>query len=317
MKKIFLLSLFLLPTLLFSQDSLRRKHIPDSLRLWHRGGTVGFNFAQASFTNWAAGGENSISGQARLNTFVNYKKDSTVNWDNGLDLAYGLMQVGTGYVRKTDDKIDFTSKYGRYAFKQVWFYSALLGFKTQFLPGYDYQDDTAKTLISDFMAPGYVILAVGLDYKPNKAFSLFMAPLTGKTTIVRNQALADAGSFGMEKAVYDASGNKIKNGQQVRGEFGGYVRISYKADIMTNVNLTARCELFTNYLKDPQNIDVNAEVLLTMKVNKFISASFNMQGIYDNDINVAVDHNHDGVYESTGPRFQFRQILGIGFQAKF
>lgn len=315
MKKIFFLSLFLLPFFLFSKsDSLR---LPDSLRHWHRGGMLGFNFTQASFTNWASGGENSVSGQALLGLYVNYKKDST-SWDNGIDFAYGLMQQGKGgQTRKTDDKIDFTSKYGHYAFAKVWYYSALVGFKTQFSPGYTYHGDTAKTLISDIMAPAYTILAIGLDYKPNKRFSLFLSPLTGRTTYVFDQTLADAGAFGVAKAEYDASGNRTKEGQNIRNEFGGYVRIQYKAEIMPNVNLKARCELFTNYLKNPQNVDVNADVLVTMKVNKYISANLNIQGIYDHDVNIAYDKNNDGVTDGSGPRFQFRQVLGIGFSTKF
>jgi hypothetical protein len=309
MKKYFLVFLFLSPCFLFSQ------HLPDSLRHWHRGALLGFNFTQASFTNWAAGGENSISGQAKASGFINYKNDSAT-WENGLDLAYGLIQQNSNYLRKTDDKIDFTSKYGHYAFKKVWYYSVLFGFKTQFFPGYDFKDDTAKTLISDFMSPAYLILAAGIDYKPNKHFSFFTAPLTGKTTIVMNQTLANAGAYGVDKALYDTAGNIIKPGKNVRNEFGGYVRISYKADIMTNVSLTARAEFFTNYLRQPQNVDVNAEVLLTMKVNKYIAASFNMQAIYDNDINIAVDKNHDGVIDGNGPRLQFRQVLGVGFSVK-
>ncbi len=310
MKKYFSFLFFLFPTFLFSQ------HLPDSLRHWHHGGMFALNFAEASFTDWAAGGENSVSGQTRLHSFINYKKDST-SWENGIDLAYGLLQQGRGITKKTDDKIDFTSKYSRYAFERVWYYSALLGFKSQFSPGYNYLGDTAKTKISDFMSPGYVILAIGLDYKPNKHFSFFTAPLTGRTTIVQDQKLADAGDFGVDKAVYDAAGNKIKDGQHVRNEFGGYVRISYKADIMKNISLTSRCELFTNYLKNPQDVVVNAEILLAMKVNKYISASFDMQGIYDNDVNIAIDKNHDGVIDAYGPRFQFQQVLGVGLTLKF
>lgn len=315
MKRIFFFVFFLAPLFLFAKsDSLR---VPDSLRHWHRGGMVGLNFTQASFTNWASGGENSVSAQALLGLFVNYKKDST-SWDNSVDFAYGILQQGkTGLTKKTDDKIDFTSKYGRYAFKRVWYYSALFGFKTQFTKGYTYFDDTAKTMISDFMSPGYTVLAIGLDYKPNKKFSLFMAPITGKTTYVLNQMLADAGSFGVEKAEYDTAGNRTKAGQRMRNEFGAYVRFQYKAEIMTNVTLKARCELFTNYLHDPQNIDVNAEILLTMKVNKYISASLNLQGIYDNDVMIAVDNDRDGVIDGVGPRFQFRQVLAVGFATKF
>jgi hypothetical protein len=132
-----------------------------------------------------------------------------------------------------------------------------------------------------------------------------------------DQTLADAGAFGVTKATYDASGNRLTPGENLRKEFGGYFRMTYRSDIMPNVNLATKLELFSNYLNKPQNIDVNAEVLLTMKVNKFITASLNMQGIYDDDINIAVDKNNDGVIESSGPRFQFRQVLGIGFSMKF
>lgn len=317
MKRFFLFAFLLLPFFAIARrDSTNT--VPDSLRMWHRGGYIGLNFTQSSYTNWASGGENSLSGQALFGAYVNYKKDTTLFWDTNLDLAYGMLQQGkNSIVRKTDDKIDFTSKYGHYAFAKVYYYSALLGFKTQFQPGYNYSGDTSKTLISDFMAPAYLTLAIGLDYKPSKKFSLLVAPLTGRTTFVLNTALADAGAFGVKKAEYDTAGNKTKDGQHVRNEFGGYVRAQFKADIMKNVNMAARCELFSNYLKDPQNIDINAELLLTMKVNKYISASFNIQAIYDNDVNIAVDNNHDGVIDSSGPRLQFRQVLGVGFSTKF
>jgi hypothetical protein len=284
---------------------------------WKRGGMVGFNFTQASFTNWAAGGINSISGQFLFNTYANYKKGMTT-WDNILDISYGLTKQGTSEsVRKADDKLDITSKYGQYAFKKVWYYSVLANFKTQFQPGYTYQGDTAKTLISDFMAPGYLVLAVGLDYKPTDKFSIFTAPITAKYTFVYNQALADAGAFGVEKAVYDTAGVRLVKGRNVRQEFGGYFKMQYRGDVMKNVNLLAKLELFSNYLKNPQNIDVNAEVIVGMKVNKYISANLSMQAIYDHDVNVAVDKNSDGVTDGMGPRLQFRQVLGVGLAVKF
>ncbi|MCX6310190.1 MAG: DUF3078 domain-containing protein [Bacteroidetes bacterium] len=311
MKRVFLITLAFVNSCLFAQ------HLPDSLRHWHRGGAVGLNFTQTSFTNWATGGENSVSGQGLLGLFVNYKKDST-SWDNSVDFAYGVLHQGKDkFTKKTDDKIDFTSKYGRYAFKKVWYYTALFSFKTQSSPGYIYSDDTSKTVISDFMAPGYTLLALGLDYKPNKTVSVFFAPFTGKTTYVLNQTLADAGAFGVDKAIFDNAGIKTKDGQNIRNEFGGYVRFQYKAEVMTNITLNARCELFSNYLKDPQNIDVNAEIILNMKVNKYFSANLNIQGVYDNDVLIAVDRNHDGILDGVGPRFQLRQVLGVGFSAKF
>jgi hypothetical protein len=143
-----------------------------------------------------------------------------------------------------------------------------------------------------------------------------MAPVTGKTTFVLNQTLANQGAFGVEPADTAADGT-ITPGQNVRYEFGGYVRAQYENEIMTNVTLKARVELFTNYLDHPENVDVNAEALISMKVNKYINASLNSQVIYDDDVKVDVDRNHDGVIDGKGPRLQFRQILGVGFGVKF
>lgn len=277
----------------------------DSTKNWTRGGVFGLNFTQASFTNWAAGGVNSVSGQVYMNLFSNYKKGENT-WDNTLDMAYGLLQQGkSSLLRKTDDKIDFTSKYGRKAFSDKWYYSALANFKSQFMPGYNYETDTSKTKISDWLAPAYGLIALGMDYKPNTKFTLFLSPLTGRITIVNDGALSAIGAFG------------VKPGETIRNEFGGYLRAQYRADVIQNVNLTYRLELFSNYLDRPQNIDVNTELLLIMKVNKYISASVNLQAIYDNDINIKTDTDNDGVLDSSGPRLQFRQVLGIGFSAKF
>ncbi len=320
MKNVLLAICLIVSTGLFAQTPVDTAKTPKADTVvpnWKSGGAVGFNFTQASFTNWAAGGINSISGQFLFNTYANYKKGTTT-WDNILDISYGLTKQGTSEsVRKADDKFDVTSKYGQYAFKKVWYYSMLANFKTQFQPGYTYQGDTARTLISDLMAPGYLILAIGLDYKPNDKFSIFTAPATAKYTFCYNQMLADAGAFGVEKAVYDTAGVRLVKGRNVRQEFGGYFKMQYRGDVMKNVNLLAKLELFSNYLNNPQNIDVNAEVVVGMKVNKFISANISMQAIYDHDINVAVDKNNDGVTDGVGPRLQFRQVLGVGLAVKF
>jgi Protein of unknown function (DUF3078) len=313
MKKITFL-LLLCPFFLFAQD---KTTVPDSLKLWKKGGIASLNFTQASYTNWASGGVNSVSIQTLVGLYANYKKE-TMTWDNTLDLGYGLLKQGTkGTVQKMDDKIDFSSKYGRYAFRKVWYYSALLGFRTQFAPGYNYTNGVAGPRISDFMAPAYALMAIGLDYKPNDHFTMLISPITGRTTFVMSPELANAGAFGVTKAVYDANGLLLTPGEKIRNEFGGYIRVQYKKEVVKNITLNARCELFSNYLNNPQNVDVNAELLVLMKVNKYITASVNVQGIYDHDINIAYDSNSDGIMDRSGPRLQLRQVLGIGFSAKF
>ena len=284
-----------------------RTQTADSTQGWKRGGVFSLNLAQTSLTNWAAGGQNSFAVNGMVSTFANYKHDKTV-WVNSLDLGYGLLKQGnTGY-RKTDDKFDFLSKYGYEAFKNF-YYAALLNFKTQMAPGYKYDDAAGtKDLISDLFSPAYLLVALGLDYKPGDHLSAFIAPITGKITFVKNQKLSDEGDFG------------VTPGKKSLSEFGGYLRAIYskndfKTEFLKNVTFTSKIDLFSNYIKNPQNIVVNWETLIAFKVNKFISANINTQLIYDDKIKVPVIRN--GETTTIGSLVQFKEILGVGFSYNF
>jgi len=192
----------------------------------------------------------------------------------------------------------------------------LMNFKTQFAPGFNFPNDS--TIISDIMSPGYLIVALGLDNKPKKEFGLFVAPITVKLTMVTNQDLADAGAFGVEEAVYDVStGSKLSDGKTSRTELGGYIRIFYSKDVMENVTLQTKLDLFSNYTDNPENIDVSWEVLVNMKVNKFISASVTTHLLYDHDIAIGVDSDGDNEVDSFGPRTQFKEVIAVGLSYKF
>jgi hypothetical protein len=282
----------------------------DTTQGWKKGGVVAINLSQTSLTNWAAGGQNSLAVNGLFSAFANYKKDKTV-WDNSLDIGYGLLKQGSssGFM-KTDDKFDFLSKYGHEAFKNF-YYAALLNFKTQMAPGYKYPDVTNK--ISDLFSPAYLLIALGMDYKPNAYFSAFIAPLTGKFTFVTDQTLSDAGAFG------------VTPGEKTLSELGGYLRAIYskndfKSEFMKNVSFTTKVDLFSNYLKNPQNIVVNWETQIALKVNKFISANFNTQLIYDDKIKVPYDKSGNGSIEpdeGIRSKVQFKEILGVGFSYNF
>ena len=296
---------------------------PDSAKTpknWTKGGITGLNFTQSSFTNWAAGGENALSFTAATGFFANYKKGNWT-WDNNIDLAYGLLKSGEDKFRKNEDKIDFTSKLGRYAFYNHWYYTALVNFKSQFDAGYNLPDDS--TIVSHFLAPGYVLGSIGLDYKStNNSLNIFISPVTSRTTIVNNQRLADNGAYGVQAAKYDTlpSGvyGIVQHGEMIRNEFGGYMKLTFKKDIFKNVNYSTKLELFSNYLDRPENIDVLWENILNLKVNKFLTASISTNMIYDHDIPVPVRYQENGVtLTRTGPRLQFKQVLAIGFVYNF
>jgi len=305
MKKIIASVFFLVITMIvYSQVTEKEKDIrtvsTDTTTGWKKGGVAMINFSQTSLTNWAAGGENSLSGNGLLSIFGNYKNGS-FSWSNNIDLGYGVLRQGS-QTRKSDDKIDLSTKIGKELSKN-WYCAGLLNFKTQFKPGYNYPNDSVK--ISDFLAPAYLVAAIGMDYRPQKDLSIFISPLSGRLTIVNDQKLADAGAFGVDPAEYSGL-VKIKDGKKTRGEFGGYLKIALQKEIMTNINLTSKFEAFSNYLKKPQNITVNWEMLLSLKVNKYIGASVATQLIYDDAVK----------YKNKGPRTQFKEVLGIGFSYK-
>lgn len=270
------------------------------------------NLSQVSLNNWASGGQSSISSTGLGNGFINYKSGK-ISWDNTLDLAYGIIKEGKSKLRKSDDKIDFSSKLG-YQTSKNWNLSVLLGAKSQFTDGYNYPNDSV--IISRFAAPAYFILALGMEYKPSDVFTCFLSPLTGRLIWVNDKKLADSGAFGVEKATLDALGNVVTEGKRLRYEMGGYIKAQFKKDIVTNVNLQSKLELFSNYLETPENVDINWEVLLTMKVNSFLSASISTQLIYDDNTDISIDKNNDGVVDAIGPRVQFKEVLSVGLSVK-
>ncbi|MGE4568283.1 MAG: DUF3078 domain-containing protein [Bacteroidales bacterium] len=307
--------------MLFSQvtegEAKLRSMRTDTLEGWKKGGVVGLSLAQASLKNWAAGGQNSVAVNGLLSVYANYKKGNAV-WDNSLDMGYGLLKQGknSDFI-KTDDKLDILSKFGKQAFKNF-YYAALVNFKTQMTVGKNYAKDTAK--ISNFLAPAYLVGALGMDYKPNSYLSAFIAPLTGKITLVNDQDLANAGAFGVTPAKYDEFQNLLKKGARSKSEFGGYIRMIYsrndfKSELLKNISFTSKIDLFSNYLKEPKNIDVSWETQLALQVNKYITVNINTHLLYDDDIVIVMDKGTPE--ERSGRRVQFKEILGVGFTYKF
>jgi hypothetical protein len=221
---------------------------------------------------------------------------------------------------KTDDKIDLASKYGRYAFK-YWYYSALVGFKTQFADGY--KSITDSTRISSWMSPAYLNIALGMDFKPtfenhpNMSFSLLIAPLSGRMTFVLDSALSAQGAYGVEGATFDDNGVMLTPGKKFRPEFGGYVKAQFKIDFLKVFTYTTKLDLFSNYIVKAQNVDMNWENLLTLKISDWFSANLSITLAYDDDVDVPVDRDGDGICEGVGKRLQFKELLGLGFTYKF
>jgi len=283
--------------LLSSAHFASAQETADTVKAWKFSGVTSINFSQVSLTNWAAGGENSYAFNGLVNLSANYSKDKN-DWANTLDIGYGVQKQGDQDLRKTDDHIDFLSKYGRKVSKSF-FISAMLNFKTQMNDGKKYEADTSY-VISKFLAPAYLQLALGMEYKPGEAFFAVLSPVAGKLTMVLDDTLSAKGSFGVDP------------GSKTRLELGGSATIGVKKEIMKNVTFTSTLGLFSNYLENAQNVDVDWKVMINMKINNYLSANLNTHLIYDDDIAYIND-----LGEKRGARVQFKEVFGVGLTYKF
>lgn len=263
---------------------------------WRQSGVMGVNLTQVSLTNWSAGGDASVAFDVNFGYSADYIRANHL-WQNRIELSYGLNNTATNGARKTNDKIYLSSMYG-YKFSKHWYVSALMTFETQFANGFDYAKTGAQH-ISRFMAPGYLSLGPGLTWTPNTWFTATFSPVSWRGTFVLDDMLSDAGAFGVDK------------GKKLRNECGGAINAEVKKEIIKNVSLYSRLNLFSNYLKNPENIDVRWDIQINMKINKWMSTNLNLNMIYDDDIKIA---QKDG---TAGPRLQFKEVLGVGFNFAF
>jgi hypothetical protein len=306
-KNTLLSALTLIPILGSAQETTEDPKADTIVRSWTSKTIFGLNGSQSSFVNWAAGGRNNVSMLGFIDASIKYEKYD-MKWTNDLKFALGGLRyidsTGTADgLQKTDDRIDLASTYGL-KFKEYWFYTATAGFKTQSLDGFAFPNDSVP--ISRWLAPAYINVSIGIEYAPSAAFNLYVSPLAGKITLVKDQTLANAGAFGVDKAVYDETGVLVTAGKQVRYEFGAYVRLKFQKEIFKNIEMRTKADFFSNYLNKAQNIDVNLENIFAFKVNEWFSASLQWNLIYDDDIKTTDRHG------SFGPHVQFKSVLGLG-----
>lgn len=280
----------------------RKNNSPvDSTKNWNVGGLLDLSFSQAGFTNWSAGGEPSVSINSTINLHALYKNGKN-SWDNFFDFGYGFIHQKDGKTIKTNDNIDLVTQWGHLAKKNL-YYTAMFDFKTQLSAGYEYPNDSDA--ISDFIAPGYLIGGLGMEYRPSETVFVFLAPASDKTTIVNSDLLSNIGAFGVEP------------GQKIRTEFGCFTKIIVEKELFNNnLSFRSRMDLFSDYCQHPLNIDVDMELGLVYKLSKYFSFSANAELIYDDDVKTEI-YNEEGIAEMHGPHVQFKELIGLGINYKF
>ncbi len=265
-------------------------------KAWRTGGIYSLNLAPGSLSKWAAGGEKFALALSSLNNLYAFYKKGKYSWDNTFDFNLGYVKTTSLGSRKNDDRFDLLSKYG-YGITDKVSVSVLFNLRSQFFKGYIYPNNV-KTFSSAFMAPGYVLLGVGLDYKPNKDLSIFFSPLTARWIIVRDTALSNKGLYG------------VTPGKKSVLEFGAFASVTYIKEINKIVSYNGRLDLFSNYRHNPQNVDLNMNNTLNVKVSKVVSATWGLDLIYDDDARLFGKNRRSAA-------LQVRSLVGIGLLVKF
>ena len=280
---------------------LQKFHFEEPVPLpWILFGNASLGFTQTSLSNWSKGGESSLAMLILGKYFANYSKKKT-RWETHVELRYGANQTKSKGFEKNDDKIELQSRYGYSAF-QKWFYSAETDFKTQIAPGYNYPNKSKP--ISAFMSPGYLTFSLGLDYKPNKNFSLFLSPLSSKTTYVTDTTSISPKNYG------------LLPGTKKLWEPGLIIKSNWHKKVADNIMYDTKAEFFNNYKYTFQKFAFDWEQTLTMQVNRHINTLITTELIYDYNVKFPV-RNAAGVEIGRTPKWQFKELINIGFNYKF
>lgn len=280
-------------------ESLRpvKRYVPDSLiKKWKSGGNYSLTIGQGSLSNWAAGGDEfSFTVNTILQLFSYYRKGRN-SWDNTLDIFFGYINTTSLGSRKNDDRFDLISKYG-YSLNKKLNLATLFNVRSQFMRGYTYPNNV-KTFASTFLSPAYIIFSQGLDFKPTKQVSIFFSPITARWVVVANDALSNRGEYG------------VKAGANSIGQFGAFGTMTIEKYFNKKVLYRSRLDLFSNYQRQPQNVDVFITNVLSTKIGKNLAFNWNVDLIYDDDVRLF------GPRKSS-PGLQAKSIIGLGLQVKF
>ncbi|MEO8405015.1 MAG: DUF3078 domain-containing protein [Chitinophagaceae bacterium] len=307
MRKIILLPALLLSLIIHAQDAtvkdlqansqkaIKKDPTDTTVKTWKKGGIIGINLAQGSLDNWAAGGDKfSLSVNSIVSLYAFYKKDKH-SWDNTFDFNFGYLRTTSLGSRKNDDRLDLLSKYG-YALNSKLNVAGLFNFRSQLFKGYTYPDEV-KTFSSAFLSPAYLLLSLGLDYKPTADLSIFVSPSTVRWTIVKDDTLSAKGLYGVDP------------GEHVKTEFGAFASINYLKTFNKTLSYKGRLDLFSNYADNPQNIDLYFTNVLNIKLSRVLSATWSVDMIYDDDVRLFGD-------TGKGAALQLKSLIGIGLLVK-
>jgi len=300
------------------------KNIAVLTPFWKYRTEASYVLNQASLSNWVKGGESSISTVLDVTEYSDYdNKNLKLSSNNFARIKFGYMATGQDGIRKNIDLLETNSKLNHKAFGKFDF-SAILLFKTQIAKGRNYFKNAAEkdtsNLVSKFMNPAVLTIGFGLDYKPNKTTSINFSPFSYKGTFVTDPAYFHNK---YDSTRIDQTQYGIAKNRKSLNEPGVSFMITNEFKPVETLTIINRLQLFTNYIHNPQNVDVDWEMIATAKLNWFTDIRFNTHLVFDDDTKTVEQYKNgkpilrpDGTEKKTA-RIQFKEMLGLSLFFRF
>lgn len=271
---------------------------------WNIGGNGNFGITQTYLNNWKSGGSSAFSFLMVLKGYANYSNNGKLKWENSGELRNGWIRQGgtVNQTQKNDDKLELISRLGLSAFKK-WYYSSEVDFVTQFFNGYKYPDKSSP--ISSYLSPAKTLIKLGLDYKPNKDFSLFLSPITAKNVFVRDTALIDQTKYG------------ISNTSRSFWEPGLNADVKYKMNINPQITLETKYKMFINYQEPFKKLDISWENTMVARLTDRINMTMMLYFLYDDNVTFPTgnfDADGNEIYKA---KWQTKELMTVGFSYNF
>ena len=291
---------------------------------WKYHSESSFILNQSAMSNWVKGGEGSVSTALDITGYADYNnKALKLSSNNFIRFNFGYIATKKDGITKNLDLLETSLKLNHLAFGKVYF-SAVLLFKTQVAKGFNYFTTAAgkdtSNLVSKFMNPGTLTIGLGLDYKPNKTTSINFSPLSYKGTFVTDPAYYNNkyDSTRIDQTQYGIPKNKT-----ALNEPGASIMISNELKLNKTIDIINRLQLFTNSIHNPQNVDVDWEMIATTHLNWFTDVRLNTHLIFDDDTKTSEKNSRgmpillsDGTEKKTA-RIQFKELVGLSLSFRF
>ena len=282
MKKYLLGILLFISVFSFSQE--KKNDSVVVIPKWKIIGQFTFLFNQSTFTDWKAGGDNTIAGNVGINYDLKYKSGRW-NWDNRIITVYGLSDIKDAGVRKTSDRFEYNSLLGL-KYNKYWFMSFFLNFKTQYTRGFDYKQ-TPRVAISDFLSPAYLSFGPGILWKRSDEITVNIAPATSRFTFVSDEF---SGKYGVEA------------GDNVKFALGFSLSAYFNFKLSDNISMENIIAMYSNYLQRAQNVDLDYQARFRIDVNKYMTVDVLFHTLID---------------DNASSKIQFKEVFGLGLKYIF